>query len=334
MKKLLYILSALLLVSCSKSDKTYFSLVGKTKNIKDGTWFYLRDSYQDKILDSLKVKNNEFNFKTKIDSFPIEAIIYSRDYRNYNFLWLESTDVFFDSRNTSFKEAFVSGALNESNTKLWKSLKGKDRNERLQLEKKFIKENPSSIISASALSVYKTTFGRESINALYDNFSEENKNSVYGKSIAKYLKLNNGEVKVGDRFTDFEMEDINGDHRKLSDLKKEYILLEFWASNCGPCREENPNLVKTYHKYEEKGFEIFAVSEDVKKQSWLKAIEKDQLPWIHVSDLSKSNKAIMIYDVNGIPDNFLIDKNGIIIARNLRGEKLDDQLEKLFKNNL
>jgi peroxiredoxin len=327
MKKLLYMLFVLLLVSCSKPDKTSFSLVGKTKNIKDGTWFYLRDSYQDKILDSVKVKNNEFNFKTKIDSFPIKAIIYSRDSRNYNFLWLESTDVFFDSRNTSFKEAFVSGALNESNTKLWESLKDKSRNERLQLEKQFIKENPTSIISASALSVYKTTFGRKDTNDLYHNFSKENKSSVYGKSIAQYLELNKGEVKVGDAFIDFEMEDTQGNKRKLSDINSDYILLEFWASNCGPCREENPNLVKTYHKYKEKGFEIFAVSEDVKKQPWLKAIEKDQLPWIHVSDLSKSNKAIMIYDVNGIPDNFLIDKSGVIIGRNLRGNTLEEVLK-------
>jgi peroxiredoxin len=127
------------------------------------------------------------------------------------------------------------------------------------------------------------------------------------------------------------MEDTNGEVRKLSDFKDKLVLLEFWASNCLPCRQENPNLIKTYEKFKPKGFEIFAVSQDTKKESWLKAIEKDKLPWLQVSDLKGAdNSASLIYGVHGIPDNFLIDQNGIIVGRNLRGKKLNEKLNELL----
>lgn len=320
----------LLLVSCSKSNQNHSSITGQTKEIKDGTWLYLKDSYKDILLDSTIVKNNTFKITSDIDSLPIDAFIYSKDFKHFKFLWLEDKEMTFDSRNTSFDDGIVSGKLNTLQAQLRSSYKGKSRPERRKIEKQFIKDNPNSIISANMLSTYKTTFGKAVIVDLFNNFSKENKNSVYGKSIEQYIALNNGDIKIGDTFIDFEMNDINGKKRSLSDVKSTYTLLEFWASSCAPCRQENPNLVKTYNTYKDKGFEIFAVSEDIKKQNWIRAIKKDKLPWIHVSDLNKSNKASMIYDINGIPDNFLIDENGIIIARNLRGEKLNETLSKLL----
>jgi len=128
------------------------------------------------------------------------------------------------------------------------------------------------------------------------------------------------------------MEDENGKLKKLSDIKGKTVLLEFWASWCGPCRRENPNLVKTYENFSSKGFEIFAVSLDVDKDSWQKAIAKDGLNWKHVNDLKgQSNEASLIYGVSGIPDNFLISANGEIIGRNLRGESLNQKLKEILK---
>jgi len=119
---------------------------------------------------------------------------------------------------------------------------------------------------------------------------------------------------------------------RLSDLRGKYVLLDFWASWCRPCRIENPNLVKNYKKYHDKGFEIFQVSLDRNKEAWIKAIKDDNLEsWYHVSDLKywKSEPA-KLYGVRAIPSNFLIDKNGKIIATNLRGNSLGEKLKEIF----
>ena len=125
-----------------------------------------------------------------------------------------------------------------------------------------------------------------------------------------------------------------GDTILLSSLKGKVVLLDFWASWCPPCRDENPNLVNVYKQYHTRGFEIYQVSLDRSKDAWVKAIEKDNLsPWIHVSDLKFWNSiAARTYNVTSIPANFLIDKNGNIIDRNLRGERLGQKLDELFKN--
>jgi thiol-disulfide isomerase/thioredoxin len=118
----------------------------------------------------------------------------------------------------------------------------------------------------------------------------------------------------------------------LSSLRGKYVLIDFWASWCGPCRRENPNVVKTYATYKDKGFEIFGVSLDQNREAWLKAIEADKLVWKHVSDLQYWNSAgAQAYQVNSIPQTFLVNPEGRIIAKGLRGVALDNYLAKLFE---
>ncbi len=130
---------------------------------------------------------------------------------------------------------------------------------------------------------------------------------------------------------DFTQNTPEGKPMSLSDMRGKVVLIDFWASWCGPCRKENPNVLKIYNKYKDKGFDILAVSLDKKKGSWLKAIEKDGLIWNHVSDLRGwKNEVAGAYSVTSIPHTVLVDAEGKIIARNLRGPALENQLRKLF----
>lgn len=139
-------------------------------------------------------------------------------------------------------------------------------------------------------------------------------------------------IDIGSEEIDIVLPTPDGDTIRLSDYKGQYVLLDFWASWCGPCRRENPNVVKMYNKYKDKGFTIFSVSLDKSKSSWKKAIKQDGLIWdTHVSDLKYwSSAPAQAYKVHSIPHSFLIDKEGTIIATNLRGEGLENKLKELF----
>ncbi|HTH31423.1 MAG TPA: TlpA disulfide reductase family protein, partial [Lacibacter sp.] len=129
----------------------------------------------------------------------------------------------------------------------------------------------------------------------------------------------------------FAITDTSGNVLKLSSLKGKYVLVDFWASWCVPCRKENPNVVKAYQQYHAKGFEIVGVSLDTKKDMWMKAIAKDGLNWYHVSDLKGWESGIVKeLGVKVVPTSFLIDKDGKIIANNLRGELLWEKLAEIF----
>ena len=145
-------------------------------------------------------------------------------------------------------------------------------------------------------------------------------------------------VNIGDKAPELSYENPKGKVLKLSELKGKMVLIDFWASWCGPCRRENPNIVNAYKNYYNKkfthgdGFEVYSVSLDTKQNAWVKAINNDKLLWeYHVSDLNGWNSAAAgIYQIRSIPSNVLVDKNGIIIAKNLKGAAL----HQFLKNNL
>lgn len=137
---------------------------------------------------------------------------------------------------------------------------------------------------------------------------------------------------IGQPAPEIALADPNGQVIKLSSMKGKYVLVDFWAKWCGPCRQENPNVVRVYNKYKDKGFTVYGVSLDRNKQDWLQAIQQDGLTWTHVSDLKFwQSEAAKTYNITAIPFSLLLDPNGIIIAKNLRGAELENKLAEIFQ---
>lgn len=332
MKKIIFVLIIMMMFSLNKKEESAFSLTGKTNNFENGKVLYLKDNLSEKIIDSAIVTNNEFLFKTKISKFPSRVLLYNKEFSQWRDIWIENNKMIFDASQSDFKNAKVSGSASENLVqKLYENAGGLSFEERNKLEKDFVKDNPNSVVSAFILSVFSRDWGREFTKESYERFSGDIKKSEYGNRISNYITLNR-DVEIGDQYSNVVMNDKNGNPKELSKLLGEVTLLEFWASWCGPCRKENPDLVKIYEKYKTKGFQIVAISLDKDKEKWQSAIEKDGLSWSNFCDFEVwESKAALMYGVYAVPENFLIDKNGKIVARNIRGEKLNEKLAELIK---
>ncbi|BAV05118.1 Peroxiredoxin [Filimonas lacunae] len=194
----------------------------------------------------------------------------------------------------------------------------------------FAQQYPNSYFSVIALSEAGGMKGVSSVETLYNNLSEELRNTDPGKELAQRINAAHTIVE-GATAPAFTQNNINGQPVTLNSYRGKYVLLEFWASWCSPCRAENPNLRKQYAQYKDKGFEVLGVSLDDDKQKWAQAIEADQLPWTHVSDLKGWNNEVgRLYGIRAVPASFLLNPEGKIIGINLRGETLNNKLATIW----
>lgn len=197
--------------------------------------------------------------------------------------------------------------------------------------KNFISENRNSIVAPFLyLSQFINEASAEELDTIVSIFPAEYTESVYVKEINRIAGLKK-KTAVGSPAPDFTMNDQNDSPVSLSSFKGKYLLIDFWASWCTPCRQENPNVVRIYQRFKDKGFDILGVSLDREKEAWVKAIEEDQLSWTHVSDLKFwQNEVAQLYGVQSIPHTVLLDKEGKIVAKDLRGESLEAKLVELL----
>ncbi len=159
-------------------------------------------------------------------------------------------------------------------------------------------------------------------------------NSTHAKDFADMVEKNRA-VAIGQVAPEIALPNPEGQIVKLSSLRGKYVLIDFWAKWCGPCRKENPNVVQAYKAYKDKGFEVFGVSLDRSKDDWVKAIKEDDLTWTHVSDLKYfQSEAALRYNINAIPFSVLVDPNGVIVAKNLRGAELHRKLAEVIDKKL
>ena len=201
-----------------------------------------------------------------------------------------------------------------------------------EFELNYVREHPNAIISVIIIqkAQQQRLLPESEIKSLFDSLSPEIQNSKVGKKIKE--KIDKGQkVTIGAKAPNFVAPTPTGEELALNDVLGKVTLVDFWAAWCRPCRAENPNIVRVYNKYKDQGLSILGVSLDREAEDWKKAISDDGLEWNHVSNVDYFDELAELYNVDAIPASFLLDENGVIIAKNLRGPALENKIAELFE---
>jgi peroxiredoxin len=240
----------------------------------------------------------------------------------------DAYDALEKTQNAATPEQQKSDDFAKENSKTEKAIEAREA----AVNKQFITDHPDSFLSINLLESFAYGADYVDIAPLYDALSPAVKATKAGKEFGDRLPRIKA-VALGAIAPEFTEADTSGKMVDLSSFRGKYVLIDFWASWCGPCRHENPNVVKAFNHYKGQKFTIIGVSLDrpTGKEKWLAAIHKDGLTWTQVSDLKFwDSKTAAMYAVRGIPQNFLLDPDGKIIAKNLRGDDLENKLEEIF----
>jgi peroxiredoxin len=358
--------ASLALFSCGGSDSEAGKVVitGNLQNAPEGV--VVLSQYTDsrpKVLDTLEIKSNgDFTFEFDSIGTPTfyELNLYGQRIVKLA-LYKENVDVKFnfsdpnslqiegsqDSKEMLKLEKLMDayqGQVNQLNEKYYEAMSKNDAEVIRQIQvdamnleaqqvvkvKEMIESMGDSFASLAAVGLLNPQNDFPFLDALVTKLNEN-----YPETIAiLQLKQQLDEMRalaVGQMAPDIVLPDPSGKTTKLSDLRGKYVLIDFWAAWCKPCRQENPNVVRLFNQYNSKGFEVFGVSLDRSREDWVKAIADDQLNWTQVSDLQYFNSAAaVLYQIQAIPATYLVDPDGKIIAKDLRGPSLEAKLAELF----
>ena len=370
MRKNIFTIVLLLAILACTSNPTGFVLNGDVRGeIENGTEVYLKkigDNNQPVDIDTTTVENGKFQF-SGVQEIPEMHYVFVDKLGGYTAVVIENGEIGLSAQKDSLGLAKVSGTieneyftnyLEESQAISKKAMSVqqdmqsadmasrealRDEMNELQEEYKnfeieFIKSNPDALITVLLMerAIASKQMDSNEIQKLYDGLTPEMKKTTAAIKVLDQLnQLKEREAKtkntaIGAKAPDFSAPGPDGEQIALNDVLGKVTLVDFWAAWCKPCRAENPNVVAAYKKYHDKGLNILGVSLDRKADAWKKAIADDGLEWNHVSHVQYFGPIAKLYNVDAIPAAFLLDENGIIIAKNLRGKALHDKISELL----
>jgi thiol-disulfide isomerase/thioredoxin len=329
MKKLILIAAVALAACGTKPEAT---IEGTVTGVADGVKIYLLDISQT-LLDSTVVDNGKFRFEI-VNAYPDLNILQIENNNVPLFFFIEPgviTATLDASATPEPIATFAGTPTNDGNAKFIEAAAGfQDMEDRAQYVQNIALESPNTVMAAYTINstAYNLTTP-EMVDSVLTLIADAPANAFTDKLVERRDAL--AKTAVGVEAPDFTQAQRDGTPLSLSSLKGKLVLIDFWASWCGPCRAENPNVVKLYDAYKDKGFEILGVSLDDDREAWLQAIEDDGLTWLHVSDVKGWDNAVAkAWAVRSIPHTVLVGADGVIIATDLRGAELEAKVAEVL----